>query len=31
MCEFVEAESGMFERDLVERAIRRDVEVLVIE
>ena len=31
MCEFVGTEGGMFERDLVERAIRRDVEVLVIE
>ena len=31
MCEFVETESGMFERDLVERAITREVELLVIE
>jgi len=31
MCEFVETESGMFERDVVERAITREVELLVIE
>ena len=31
MCEFGETESGLFERDLVERAITREVEVLVIE
>jgi hypothetical protein len=31
MCEFGEAESGLFERDVVERAITREVELLVIE
>jgi hypothetical protein len=31
MCEFVDTESRIFERDLVERAITREVEVLVIE
>jgi len=31
MCEFVATESEGFERDLVERAITREVEVLVIE
>jgi hypothetical protein len=31
MCEFVETEDGMFDRDVVERAITRDVELLVIE
>jgi hypothetical protein len=31
LCEFVETEDGMFERDVVERAITREVEVLVIE
>jgi len=31
MCEFGETEGGMFERDMVERAITREVEVLVIE
>ena len=31
MCEFVETESGMFEREVVERAITREVELLVIE
>jgi hypothetical protein len=31
MCEFGETESGLLEREMVERAITRDVEVLVIE
>jgi hypothetical protein len=31
MCEFVDTESGVFERDLVERAITLEVEPLVIE
>jgi hypothetical protein len=31
MCEFGETECGLFEREMVERAFRRDVEVLVIE
>ena len=31
LCEFGEAEGGMFEREMVERAFRQDVKVLVIE
>ena len=31
MCEFGETECGLFEREMVERAIRQDVKVLVIE
>ena len=31
LCEFTEAEDGVFEREMVQRAIRQDVTVLVIE